>query len=1178
MLTPAPLTSASDASDYYARDNYYTKDDGVENSWWQGAGAEELGLTGEVDPEVFQQILTGRIDEATQLGRKTKEGIRHRPGWDFTFSAPKSLSILSEVYGVEDLRRAHENAVKKALAFGEENLARARLKIGDKVEFVPTKNVIVAAFTHDVSREQEPQIHTHAVHANATLTESGWRSLSPELYFKQQHAFSAVYKRELAAGVKALGFELRPSRYDQSLFEIKGVSDDLIESFSTRARQIRDSLEAQNIEYNSAAAKKASLATRRKKENFARPELRQLWRERAEEFLKAGTGLSPTVAQKVNALQARSDLYIEVPRDVFGQRDTATNFADSTNSAQSAMPRPQVYNTQDQALDSVIDQYEQTRDAVLIAKDEKQRGKLDARIRDKKIKDGQLGKVVAKKETYQPVYLTIPQKKELINYRVGLRLTAGKVSGTIKGIDREEQKIALEGQGGALTTLQLKDVPISAVLEEKKIIEFREGEKIRFTSSDQKIGVLKNTEGTLLSGTGDEILVKSGKTTRTLPASALERAGYNYSKINTARIKKNAVILRYIENTRGLGETLEDVRDLGKNQIIITTPEVQKQIDYLESRQAQIDAVRSVRKAIRHLREREMSSADNELLATAKTFDSKGLTEDILVSAIERQKTKNYLLPAPEHADQPGVPRWTTKKAIEQEERLIKWVDKGKLFDQKIMSEEAARYSLRKTHLNDVQKSAVFNALTTGDQYHAIQGDPGVGKTTTLQELKKYADRARYNVLGFAPSHQAVSELSKSMKIQGYTVDRYLVDTGLQAATQKNKRSLWVVDEAGMLTTPKLNELLERAEQAKAKVLLVGDHQQLESVGPGQGFKLLLESGISHSVIDKRLRQKTDVAKKVTDEVMAKEYRQAFETLSQNGGFIKEKNEDLAIGAMVGEWQKLSPEEREKTIIVTPTNEQRHRVDDQIRPILKAEGQLQTKEKEYTFLEDRYLTEEQKKTAKFYEPNDVVRFNTTYDGVTGLRNSKINRDDYFKVVAIKENDNTIILSSIKHKQMISINPREIGANKNGAATVYREVKRKIAVGDQVRWTDSRSHLGIAKNAEGKVTAIDNEYIRFSVGAKSIKIKTNEFRDRHLVHNYAKTAYNVQGATSERVFALMTHWRRNTVNQRSLMVSLTRASNEMKIFTGSQLDKLSEAVKKRTADNTRAKTFAKKFTF
>ena len=61
MISVAAVGSASDAAAYYARDNYYTADQAEGVSAWAGEGAAELGLSGPVDAERFEQVLAGKL-------------------------------------------------------------------------------------------------------------------------------------------------------------------------------------------------------------------------------------------------------------------------------------------------------------------------------------------------------------------------------------------------------------------------------------------------------------------------------------------------------------------------------------------------------------------------------------------------------------------------------------------------------------------------------------------------------------------------------------------------------------------------------------------------------------------------------------------------------------------------------------------------------------------------------------------------------------------------------------------------------------------------------------------------------------------------------------------------------------------------------------------------------------
>ena len=90
-----------------------------------------------------------------------------------TFSAPKSVSLLAEVFESRGVREAHESAVKETLRYIEKELACARQTVEGRTKRVQTGNLIVALFRHNTSRDLDPQTHTHAVIMNTTQREDG---------------------------------------------------------------------------------------------------------------------------------------------------------------------------------------------------------------------------------------------------------------------------------------------------------------------------------------------------------------------------------------------------------------------------------------------------------------------------------------------------------------------------------------------------------------------------------------------------------------------------------------------------------------------------------------------------------------------------------------------------------------------------------------------------------------------------------------------------------------------------------------------------------------------------------------------------------------------------------------------------------------------------------------------
>jgi conjugative relaxase-like TrwC/TraI family protein len=283
VATISAISSSAQASSYYEADDYYAGD-GLSPSDWQGAGAEALGLSGEVERDQFREMLDGKLTGGQQLGTVRDGANQHRPGWDVTMSAPKSVSIMAEVAGDRRLIGAHDRAVKSALAFAERHTAATRIRDGGTVERKQTGNLTIASFRHDTSRAQDPQLHTHNVIMNATRDGNGnWRSLEPRALYQLQKTIGAVYRQELAVNVRGLGYEIEAGK--DSLFEIKGVSATAIRAFSERAAQVEARLaeRGQTRETASAAEKQiAALDTRAVKEDVNRADLVKDWRETAD--------------------------------------------------------------------------------------------------------------------------------------------------------------------------------------------------------------------------------------------------------------------------------------------------------------------------------------------------------------------------------------------------------------------------------------------------------------------------------------------------------------------------------------------------------------------------------------------------------------------------------------------------------------------------------------------------------------------------------------------------------------------------------------------------------------------------------------------------------------------------------------------------------------------------------
>lgn len=278
------IKSADGSSDRYYNNlvspEYYTKS-GEPPGLWLGSGATQLGLTGRVEPEEFSRLFAGfSPDGERKLVQNAGEESR-RPGWDLTFSAPKSVSVAwsqaDPAFG-DEIRASHLEAVTKALAYIEEHCGHTRRGKGGILR--QKSKLIAAAFEHSTSRSLDPQLHTHVLLLNIGIAPNGFSgAITSQEIYQHKMAAGAIYRAELAYQIESrLGLETERNR---TWFELVGVAKELVSHFSKRRQEVEAALALSG--YSSAkAAEIAALDSRGVKEQICRKELFKSWRKDGE--------------------------------------------------------------------------------------------------------------------------------------------------------------------------------------------------------------------------------------------------------------------------------------------------------------------------------------------------------------------------------------------------------------------------------------------------------------------------------------------------------------------------------------------------------------------------------------------------------------------------------------------------------------------------------------------------------------------------------------------------------------------------------------------------------------------------------------------------------------------------------------------------------------------------------
>ena len=146
------------------------------------------------------------------------------------------------------------------------------------------QKMVAATFRHDTSRNLDPQLHTHAVIASMVQDDAGkWRTMVNDGLYRNKMAIGAIYRAELAQGLKGLGYGIGKTHAD-GRFEIEGVSREVIDAYSTRRAEIETAMEARGLgesKDNPHLADRAALLTRAAKRDVDKAALRRTWQRQA---------------------------------------------------------------------------------------------------------------------------------------------------------------------------------------------------------------------------------------------------------------------------------------------------------------------------------------------------------------------------------------------------------------------------------------------------------------------------------------------------------------------------------------------------------------------------------------------------------------------------------------------------------------------------------------------------------------------------------------------------------------------------------------------------------------------------------------------------------------------------------------------------------------------------------
>jgi len=248
-----------------------------------------------------------------------------------------------------------------------------------------------------------------------------------------------------------------------------------------------------------------------------------------------------------------------------------------------------------------------------------------------------------------------------------------------------------------------------------------------------------------------------------------------------------------------------------------------------------------------------------------------------------------------------GVDRFSTPELLALERQLVDSATQRTGERCAIVRPEIIRQVLdRHATAGDDQAAMVRDLAQSGDGVAVVVGRAGSGKTWALGVAREAFELAGYQVLGCAPTGIATVGLADEGFSEARTVDRLLLDLQ-HRRVELDERTVLVVDEAAMVATRKLAPLLEHAERAGAKVVLVGDDRQFASIQAGGGFRALrLRLGASDLTVNRRQVEAWE--QRAIDDIRAGNLEQAIAAYAEHDRIRAFDARDDRDRALVSDW------------------------------------------------------------------------------------------------------------------------------------------------------------------------------------------------------------------------------------------------------------------------------------
>lgn len=583
------------------------------------------------------------------------------------------------------------------------------------------------------------------------------------------------------------------------------------------------------------------------------------------------------------------------------------------------------------------------------------------------------------------------------------------------------------------------------------------------------------------------------------------------------------------------GHSMEELKKEWRKQIAeleTDQTEGEKSIRYApEQNKELITAKECVDHSKAHSFERASVVGDRKLLQQAYRFGTGDKTVT-LDNISEEFKKDNTII----HVKEKNRILCTTKSVLAEEKYMVDLARKGQ-GQMKPLFETAPEIEL-----GGQQREAVEHVLTTSNRVSIIRGAAGTGKTTVMKEAVRHIENAKKKVTVIAPTSQASRGV---LRDEGFanaeTVAKFLGDEDLKESIRG--QVLWV-DEAGLLGTKDMKDLLTVATEKEARIIFGGDTRQHSSVTRGDALRILnTVAGIKTAEISKIYRQRNINYREAVKKLSEGDVASAFSKLDAIGS-IKTIDPLKPNETLIDDYMKVVKRGK-SALVVSPTHKQGEEVTNDLRKKLKSSGLLGKKEIKATKLTNRNLTEAEKADWRNFNEGNLIQFNQNTSGikrgsiwsVTGIENGEV------KIKSETQETKTLPIDTFKKYTVFEKN--EIGISKGDKISITKNAFDK----NKKRMNNGQALEVVSVNKKGEI-------VLKNAKSKAIYKVDKEFG--HLSHAYCVTSHSSQGKTVDEVFISQPSSTFSATNSKQFYVSVSRARDRANIYTDDKVGLLENA--------------------